>query len=302
MQSEIEIIIPTLALPTRRESLSRAVQSVLSQSGVRTAVTLVVNGDKFDQACVDQLRQESRINVCWVIEPGLPGAIVTGWNATSANLVGFLDDDDIFLPNGLARMRDAAGLDGHADVVVANGYSYTAPGRPLEVVTKRDRTSALMSDPLLTLVQKNWFASCCALYRKERIGSDLFDNLVPWCEWTLVAGRLAISKRIAFVWEPCYQVNDTLESASKSEQSLLARERVLKEMIDLCAQADRQDVGRELRNRFGAMYHAISNLHHERDRTLEAWRYHLRSLIAPKGLQYLSYTRHLLGRLFERTS
>src|SRR5438128_751035 len=71
----VSIIVPTRALPRRRELLRRALESVLSQVEVRAVPVVVINGPDSDPAVVRELRADRRVRVIVLEKAGLSAAL-----------------------------------------------------------------------------------------------------------------------------------------------------------------------------------------------------------------------------------
>jgi hypothetical protein len=53
-------------------------------------------------------------------------------------------------------------------------------------------------------------------------------------------------------------------------------------------------IKRRLVRKYAASLHALSDWERADGNYHAAWRYHLKSLLSPYGIRYLSYTRHLV--------
>lgn len=115
---EVTVVIPTR---DRRELLTRTLASALAQRGVALEVIIVVDDDATDgtEQWVARLG-EPRVTV--VSQPaggGLPGARNAGIAAARGAWLAFLDDDDLWAPDKLARQIAAADT-------AAAGFTYGA--------------------------------------------------------------------------------------------------------------------------------------------------------------------------------
>ena len=57
-----------------------------------------------------------------------------------------------------------------------------------------------------------------------------------------------------------------------------------------------EEVLHALRRKLGSALHTASEVENALGNTASAWRYHIRSMLQPKGIQYFSSTRHLIRR------
>jgi hypothetical protein len=116
---DVAVIVPTLRRP---DSLTRALRSLFTQTGVsdRIAAVIVVDNDPVASASstVDFLRSECPWPLVYVSEPtpGVARARNAGLAATAAPLIAFLDDDEAASPRWLAALL-AAQVQTGADAV-----------------------------------------------------------------------------------------------------------------------------------------------------------------------------------------
>jgi glycosyltransferase involved in cell wall biosynthesis len=97
----VSVVIPTYDRP---ESLSRAIDSVLNQTHRDLEVIVVVDGP--NRAIEDLLRSHADPRVRWIVNRtnlGTSGSRNAGVSASDGRWVGFLDDDDVWLPSKLSQ-------------------------------------------------------------------------------------------------------------------------------------------------------------------------------------------------------
>lgn len=285
--NRISVIIPTTCETGRRGSLKRAIASVAAQERVSVELIVVVNGLRFDPECYEELRSMPGLNVAYLEEGSLPLAVKHGRSLATAPYFSFLDDDDEYLPDALWRRLQPLLSDEAIDYVVSNGYS-CIEGRDRQAVIN---VEAVRNDPLRALLKENWLASCGGLYRSSRVSTGYFDGKTRYLEWTLLAYKLASTRKMVFVDEPTYRIHDSLGSLSKSEAFREAEIGVLAQILTLDLPADIK-VG--LRVKIGRAYHSLSNHYRRQGDFRRAWRCHLASLRHPEGFRYLTYSRRLL--------
>ena len=192
---EVTVIIPTQALAERSEHISRAIESVLSQEGVRATPLLALNGSKWDPELVARLRADNRLRIVSREDAGIPGALELGRKAVTTPFLTALDDDDILLPGALATRIQL--LLGHPeyDVIVTNGYRRTGNQDVLHVT---DGT-AVHRDPLAQLLQANWLLPGSWLARASAVEPDFFAAMPRYRECTYLAVRFGISGKMMFL-------------------------------------------------------------------------------------------------------
>jgi glycosyltransferase involved in cell wall biosynthesis len=283
---KISVIIPTTCETRRAASLQRAIDSVLAQRDVELELIVVVNGKRFDPERLAALQADPSLKAVYIETPSPSVACRHGRSLASGEFFAFLDDDDEYLPGGLATRAAAIQSDATIDIVVTNGYSGGADRLHLT------RTAGIESNPLAAMLEENWMASCGTLLRRSTCGDEFFADLPKYMEWTLLAFRmLCAGKRVRFVDRPTYRINDTPMSASKSREYRIATAGVIERLLALQLPAD---IRRGLRRRLLAARHDLSVMNLEEGDRAAAWKLHLQSLAGLDGLRYLTYTRRLV--------
>lgn len=281
----VSVIIPTMCESRRRDVLCRAIDSVLSQRRVAAELILVVNGQRYDPHLLSQL-QELPIRIERLSHASLPEAIRFGRLAVRTKFYGFLDDDDIYLPDALAARSEAlASCD--ADFVVSNGFR--TDGDPLI----RD-VHAVATDPLRALLVENWLTSCGGLYRTATVPVRFFENLVKFYEWTVLAFELLMAgKKARFIDQATFQIFDTQDSASK-QRSMESTCNAIAVVEDMFGRVP-AELRRIVTSKRASIYHDASFNYLESGHLALAWRTHLLCLVRG-GWRYASATRDLMRR------
>ena len=284
----VSVIIRTLAEGRRRDAIFRALQSIVSQQGVTAIPIVVANGDRFDPTLLEELRGRRDLRFHYLELGSLPAAMQQGRAMVDTPFFCYLDDDDEYLPHGLQERVAMLGGHEEADAVVGGGYRVIGDQRSASG-WKKGVASA--QDPLRELLTDNWLAPCAGLFRSSQIGVEFFRDAPAYFEWTYLAFKLCLTKRIIFSDLPGHVMHDTEESASKSERYRLAEASVIQHILRLALP---DDVDRTLRERYGVAMREIADHYRAREQYGTAWRFHLNSLIQRKGMRYLPYTRKLL--------
>jgi hypothetical protein len=284
MQAEVTVIIPTLCLAERRESLFRAMNSIQDQPGVRTRVIAVVNGNRADPCLLEDLHIRPGVRVARIEEASVSGAQMHGRQLVESKVYAFLDDDDMLLP-GTLQPRVEALFEREADLLVTNGYRGDG-----SLVC--DDPDAVNSDPIDALLRQNWLASCAGTFRASSIGPEWFGQKVRYGEWTLLAFKLAnAAKRIYFWNVPAYRISETPVSASKALSYELFSASV--DILNLiCATAPARH-RREVRRKLAATLHEAAHYCASQGKLSEARKLYLRAMACGEW-KYLLYARHLL--------
>lgn len=251
----------------------------------------MANGPKVDEKVLGRICAMPGVQASRLAEGSLPLAIAFGRSRVATPYFGYLDDDDEYLPDAMQlRLR---ALEGNPDAAVCATGGY-------EFIDGRDQTRQTIfpesqHDPLRGLLRSNWLASCGGLFRSDLVPESFFDGATKYFEWTLLAYKLAASRRVILLNTPTYRLYASSGSLSQSEAYRLAEPEVLRK---ICLLDLPKDVRWELRKRVGSAYHSLSSHFLREGRLREAWRFHARSLMQPDGLRYVPYTVRLLT--FER--
>lgn len=288
-EADITVIIPTIGDERRRETIWRTIESAGARSGARTRVLVVVNGKRFSQSLLDDLRASPLAECLYVEQGSLPLALQTGREAVRSPFFAFIDDDDEFLPGGLQHRLDV--LQGRPDAafLISQGWFHTE-GRD-EPQTSLD-AAAIHADPLGCLLRENWLAtSASGLYRSAQISAEDFSEMPSYLEWSYLGFRLASHHPFVFIDEPTYRRHDVPGSVSKS---LNFRKGMVEALGRILALPLPPAIFQALCFKRASAMHDLSVLALENGDRREAWRQHLLTLRQRGGLRFLSYTRHLL--------
>jgi len=290
---EITVIIPTTAELSRRHSLTRAIGSVTSQHEVSSKLIIVVNGNRFDQNVLLDLKSNPLVSLYYLDKGCLPSAIIYGRSLVETEYFSFLDDDDIYLEGSMSRLIMQMRNDLTIDVCVGNGVR--AKGDAIIPMFKN--LSIEEKSPLEYLCSKsgNWLASCAAVYRASSIGLEYFSDYVKYSEWTYLAFRLAVAKKIHFSNYYCYKIFDSEESLSKEGQYIFGQYDALLKIYSLPLPAFAK---KHVRNKILEQRHSISEHYLNRGDNLYALKYHILSLSGFYGWRYMLYVRKIFYRIF----
>lgn len=284
----ISVIIPTLAETRRSTSLLRAIDSILSQEGVHATPLVVVNGNRFDPSLVERLEKLQGIRLHMEATGGLINALVVGRRLVETPYFAFLDDDDEYLPHALRARLDAMLSDECPDVVVSNGYRFDGEVRSASAKNISDARR----DPFRALLDNNWLTSCGGLYRTARIDPEFFADATKYAEWTYLAFKICLTHRIAFLDNPCYVINDTEGSLSKSVNYNAALAGIMERVLELPLPPHAR---RAVKRKYGSALHDLSTYCLAAKERKKAWQCHLKSLCQPGGLRYVLYSRKFFG-------
>ena len=226
----VSVIIPTLATKERSRHLSAAIDSVLSQQGVQTLPIVIANGPRCDPDVLRWLSQRNDIRYFFQEEPSMPRAIMTGRNMVDTPYYSELDDDDLLLPQALHIRINNMLPDPRIDAVVTNGIIRNQGQEEIHI----DDFIGHQTDPLRQLLVRNWLLPGAALFRTETVNQEILKGMPEYLEWTYLAIRLSLERKILFVNEPTvihYLDHDF--SIDKSDKAILGRPKALRRILAL---------------------------------------------------------------------
>ena len=284
-----EVIVPTMASAARADSLRTALHTITSQQGVRAVPLVVVNGNRVDETLYSELQHRRDIRLFRREQPSAPAAVHFGVQQVTSETYACLDDDDELLPGGLASRLRVLDTEPRVDVVATNGL-LNAAGTCAPLNTDAEMAS-FRADPLLSLLQFNWLASCGAQFRTASVGAEYFDPSVQVLEWTYLAFRLAQTRQVRFIDDLTFRIHRTDGSASQSAEYYQGVTVVLKRMLSESMDAS---FTRGVRRKYAASLHAASMNALAGGERIVALRWFARCLATGTGLRYLPALRRLL--------
>lgn len=285
---QVSVIVPTMAERGRFEAIQRCVNSIRNSSSERLPIIAVVNGLRSAPEVVEWLGRQDDIKLIKESTPSAPNAVRAGREVVETPFFSTLDDDDEYLPGSTDRKLAALLNEPDAALVVANGFR-SLNGKDELLYAHLARVP---SDPLGTLFETNWLASCNALYRSDRVMPELFRDFHPYAEWTWLAYRLVMSgKKVIVLEDPCFRYHLTPQSLSQSGAYRDAYPALFERML---AHSPPARIRRLIRRKLSAALHDHSIALLQAGRRGEAVAAHLRSLFLPGGSRYLTFTRRLL--------
>ena len=151
------------------------------------------------------------------------------------------------------------------------------------------------SDPLGSLLNKNWLASCGGTFRTRLVESEIFSQVEKYHEWTMIAWRLAVyQKKLLYLHELTFEINETESSLSDStpyiRYSPVGLKRMLAYDIPFASR-------KKLKQKLSRALHTVAELELREGNYLSALKSHLASMRTLYGLvQYALYTRYFFAR------
>jgi len=285
----VTVIIPTLGI--RKESLRRAIESVLAQKGVEAIPLVVVNGTRYDADLIASLCADEAVDLIKIETAGVSPARYAGRLRVETRYFAFLDDDDEFLPDGLAGAIDCFDQDPDLDSVVANGYG-ESEGKTFDWFEDFIESH---SDLPLSVLTENWLTSAGGVYRTHSVPPEIFEKLPNHLEMTVLAFTICQKFKLRLIDKKLFIIHlgDT-DQVSMSEAYVEAIPEVLDGLI---SQTDRPDIIDILRTKRSAALHLCAMDAMQKHDMRRAWKRHLQSLRFQGYKRYLWSTRHLICRM-----
>lgn len=199
----VSIITPTL---NRIDFLRRALDSALAQTYGDLECVVVVDGPSPEMSAFVAAHPDPRVRLVQREENGgVAAARNTGIAEAQGRYIGFLDDDDIWLPQKLERQVPL--LDAGADVVHSLVYIADGDGNVYERSTERGfelfRAAAAEGFPYLRLLRQSSYQISSFLVRKTCIDAvGGFDPTLTTVDDLDFVHRLWRRYGLAFVDEP----------------------------------------------------------------------------------------------------
>ncbi len=138
MKPQVSVIIPyfegTAWLP-------RSIGSVREQQGVRWELIVVDDGSKQDPTAIVQSFQDDRLHLIRIGHSGKGAALNSGVANSGADIVCFLDQDDIMNPGRLKLQYDAFLDHPHTEVIYSDYERIYDDGRLIDRFVSRQATS-----------------------------------------------------------------------------------------------------------------------------------------------------------------
>jgi glycosyltransferase involved in cell wall biosynthesis len=191
--------IVSVVIPSRDRAawLKEAVESVLAQTMADLEVVIVLNGASVAATeAANRLAADPRVKVIEMAALSVPAARNRGMAAAGGEWIGFLDDDDIWLPHKLETQLAAARATG-AGVVTCNFVQFNDGGDIIPSgLTPRPPGLSFAE----ALVLDNYVSGGSALIAKASIVRSIggWDERVSCCDWDMWR-RLAFDHDIHFV-------------------------------------------------------------------------------------------------------
>jgi hypothetical protein len=285
------IIIPTLATSERAPFLRKALESALAQEQVRAVPIVVANGPGVAPDLVRWLESRKDIRFAYRKEANMPQSLALGRDLVDTPFFGELDDDDILMPHALISRLEQMDAYEAVDAGISNGFIENARGR----VITRSHFSECHNDPLRRILDGHWLHPGAGLFRTVTITRDFFASMPQYLEWTYLALRLALEKKIAFIDNPSFvHYTDHPFGIWRSKAATLGLPRAIEHILSLDLP---KDVRLFYKKNLSWASHKVSKLHLEERDFSSAWEWQVRSLRHRFDWKSLLYMASLLRRV-----
>lgn len=291
--SEVTVIIPTTAEFKRTSEIKRCIASIRSSSKLPVHILTVVNGSRFDPGVCNWLKEQTDVQFEYVELPSAPNAVLHGRKLVKTKFFATLDDDDEFVVGSTDVKSEVLRSNADIDLIITN----TMHRRGGNALTWYSRLNEVSEDPLTSMFHQTWLNSGNALYRTSSVGVEFFEDWKPFAEWTWLAFKIAIArKRVGVINEGLNIINVTEGSLSQS----IAYERSYLTLFEsMLAVNPPPEIADMIKRKISAYWHdRAERLLRERHH-ISAVLCHLRSMLHPGGLRYMSFSRHFFKAKFE---
>jgi glycosyltransferase involved in cell wall biosynthesis len=220
----VSVIIPTY---NREEYLSKAIESVVSQTFKNIEIIVVDDGSEVNYA------QEicSRYSTCRYVykdNGGVSAARNFGIKHSRGRYIAFLDDDDLFLPNKIAKQLNVLLNDRTLYCVHSSAIVIDNKGNDMGIVIGASKEKAnKRSGYVFWNALGTWCVkSPTPLLRKEVFEKVKFDEKLVVGEDLDFYQRLFYFYKVFYIQEPlaCYRDSNAMDRLSQNKEKYLGVE------------------------------------------------------------------------------
>lgn len=289
MPLSLDVIVRTRADSSRSRSLIRALDSIQKQGGMTARPIVVVNGQRFDDATLEVLRNRPGILLHQEQQASVGRALAEGRKLVTAPFFSCLDDDDELIADALAKPLEWLASHPNCDVLINNGFFVGAGGE----LRESTHIATHIADPATGLLKECWLSPGACLFRTASIPERMLRAEWSQLEWTRLAFELcAEHKGLHFMDTATVRYYDTPGSMSKQVQHHEAALDLLRDVR--CDTRLDPAVRRQADQKYLRVLHNLAITYWQRGQYRRAWRRHLGSLRPPQTLKYLLFSRKLL--------
>jgi glycosyltransferase involved in cell wall biosynthesis len=222
------VIIPTY---NRAEFVTKAVNSVLRQSFKDYEIIVVDDGST--DTTTQALEQYDRtITVVYQANSGVGAARNAGIRKANSTWIAFLDSDDEWNENYLARQWEQISSNPNVIAFITNAINIDVDGRSLthfeNIILKRFgmATFVRVKRPFRTIMKSHWFLQSTVVRHDVLLRTGLFDTSLTIAEDRDVLARLALEGEFGFnkeVLVEIYRRTEPIRNLASARGSMQAR-------------------------------------------------------------------------------
>lgn len=208
----VSVVIPTY---NRRDTVLASIESVLAQTYEQLEVLVIDDGstDGTGASIRDRYGTDPRVRYVWQENAERCAARNAGIGLARGEFVAFLDSDDLWLPEKLAKQLQVFAADPRVDLVHADFAPYDAEGNATFSEPRPAEHGKQVGDVFDYLLTSDPIGTLTVVVRRaalEERGSFRNDpHLIPFEDWELWA-RISYRSRVGYVPEQValYRVHD----------------------------------------------------------------------------------------------
>jgi glycosyltransferase involved in cell wall biosynthesis len=222
------VIIPTY---NRADFVTEAVDSVLRQSFKDYEIIVIDDGST--DTTTEALEQYGRtITVMHQANRGVSAARNAGIRKANGTWIAFLDSDDEWNENYLARQWEQISFNPDVIAFITNAINIDVGGRSLthfeNIILKRFGMAAFVrvKRPFRTIMKSHWFLQSTVVRRDVLLRTGLFDTSLTIAEDRDIMARVALEGEFGFnkeVLVEIYRRTEPIRNLASARGSMQAR-------------------------------------------------------------------------------
>jgi glycosyltransferase involved in cell wall biosynthesis len=277
--------------------LREALTSALSQQDCAPEVILVDDGSE-DATLEVAAPFAQQVQIIHQRHRGVAAARNTGWRSARADVIAFLDGDDVWLPEKLKWQLDALAAEPETGLVYSDTMRVRPDGSPIDRWGVHMRP--VVGDSLLPMLRQNRVHTSTVLMRRavlEELGG--FDETLPGWEdidlWTRTAARYPfgyVDRVLARYRMHAHGISHL--AMDLADGRLTSTGRLLQDLhLSRVSLADRKWVMADIYLQKGMAYYLQSEMTAARRWLVRAWTTDTRSIARRHSVQ--TYAKSLAG-------
>lgn len=202
MNEKISVIVPVYNV---EKYLDKCIESIVNQTYKNLEIILVDDGssDNCPAMCDEWAGKDKRIKVIHKENDGVSSARNAGLEAAAGDFIGFVDSDDYIEADMFKALMNAA-AEKNADIT-ACGFCYDFTDGSCKIISSNGGEYS-GADIVKNLLLDRIRPECCSkLYKKELIGSTVFDQDHAYAEDLQFNFNVMLkAKKMVLVEQPFY--------------------------------------------------------------------------------------------------